>query len=327
MTIDQQWSVFLNQITTRKRNPAKGATLAAYKSYYFNWISPNLGKLELSQLENGEMKRFVSKLAEKNLAAATITAIVNCTKGIIGSAMDDNGNELYPRKWNNEFIDTPPIENQKAPIVTREELEMAILALQKPYDSLVIVLAATGLRIGECLSLKANKDNNSSYWSYNDSKLVITRQLWRGREQSTKTAAGSREVDIPNELNEYLKERFQEGLMFSIRLSTAYQKIKEAGIPGFHSLRRYRCTHLENSNVPRGLAMFWIGHAAKNVHETYLKMDKDIQARKEWCFKAGLGFTIYDSANQKQTLTPACAPAGHQKSESICGQDKLPSHP
>jgi len=47
---------------------------------------------------------------------------VNLTKLIVSSAIDDNGDELYPRKWNNDFIDLPVIENQKQPTFTVEQM-------------------------------------------------------------------------------------------------------------------------------------------------------------------------------------------------------------
>ncbi len=71
-----------------------------------------------------------------------------------------------------------------------------------------------------------------------------------------------------------------------------YDVADRIGVPGYHSFRRFRITHLENMGVPRGMAMFWTGHASRNVHETYIKFERDLQARKEWCEKAGLGFEI-----------------------------------
>ena len=325
MLVKDQWEVYINWLETRKRNPAKGSTISAYRSYARTYILPELGKMELSKLENGAMKKFVAKLAEKNLSPATIAAVTNCVKGIVASAMDDNGNELFPRKWNSSFIDAPPVENQKAPIIQSKALQEALERLREPYRTLIVTLAATGLRIGECLSLRVGV-SEGSYWDYQESKLVIRRGLWRGREQSTKTPAGQREVDIPNDMIEYLRSQFPvdtRQFMFPVRLSTAYNKIREAGIEGFHVCRRFRCTHLENVGVPRGMAMFWTGHAAKDVHETYLKLDKDIQARKDWAFKAGLNFTIPKanrSEDPTQTSKPLDEPKARGRSEEVSCQ-------
>ena len=322
MLVKDQWEVYINWLETRKRNPAKGSTISAYRSYARTYILPELGKMELSKLENGAMKKFVAKLAEKNLSPATIAAVTNCVKGIVASAMDDNGNELFPRKWNSSFIDAPPVENQKAPIIQSKALQEALERLSEPYRTLVIILAASGLRIGECLSLRVGV-SEGSYWDREESKFVIRRGMWRGREQSTKTPAGVREIDLCNELNDHLINRFgdkKEGFLFPVRLSTAYNKIREVGVPGFHSLRRYRVTNLENQQVPRTLVQFWIGHSGKEITDRYCRLDSDKLIRKEWAFKAGLNFPIPKanrSEDPTQTSKPLDEPKARGRSEEV----------
>ena len=38
--------------------------------------------------------------------------------------------------------------------------------------------------------------------------------------------------------------------------------------------------------------MFWTGHAGRDVHDGYVKLGKEIEARKTWAFKAGLNFEL-----------------------------------
>ena len=57
---------------------------------------------------------------------------------------------------------------------------------------------------------------------------------------------------------------------------------------GFHAFRRYRATHLDLSEVPRGIAQFWLGHADKSITDRYIKMQGRIAERRTW-EKAGLG--------------------------------------
>jgi integrase len=300
MTLAEQYEIFLNQLTTRKRNPAKPATIAAYQSYWRTWVQPQIGSLELSAVENGAMKKLVAYLASKQLAPASIQSISQLVKNIVTSAVDDNGNPLHPRKWNSDFIDSPLIQNQKAPIIDRESVEKAIASATGLFKPLYALLAGSGIRISECAAIRIGKAEKGSYWDPERAMLVINTALWRGIEQSTKTTAGTREVDLAPELNEYLKLYFgfeEGGFMFgtegeSLRVRTAYDIIKKDGIPGFHSMRRFRITHLENVGVPRALQMFWTGHSEKSVHTSYIKLDKDIKARKEWCERAGLGFKL-----------------------------------
>jgi integrase len=301
MTIETQYEIYLKQITSRKRNPVKGATLAAYRSYYRNWIHPNIGKLEVSAVENGTMKRLVATLAEAGLSPSTIGGVTNCVKSIVSSAVDDNGNELFPRRWNSDFIDAPIIDPkaQNAPVIAAPAVAKAISQAPSQYAPLFALLAGTGLRISEALALKVGPQPSSSFWDPEQSKLVIRKALYHGVEQATKTAAGVREVDLAPELNEYLlSHAASQGFLFAdtngkpLCVSTAYVAADKAEVPGYHSFRRFRITHLENQGVPRGLVMFWTGHAGKDVHDRYVKLSKDIEARKEWAEKAGLGFKL-----------------------------------
>ena len=163
-------------------------------------------------------------------------------------------------------------------------------------------LPLSGLRINEALALKMGSDAESSYWSPRQSKLVIRKGLYRGQEQSPKTVAGVREVDLAPRINDYLisclKDRPPGDFLFTnhnggpLCLQSVYDAKKELGLPGLHSFRRFRITHLEKMDVPRGLAMFWTGHAAGDVHANYIKLGKDIKARKDWAEKAGIGFEL-----------------------------------
>jgi integrase len=304
MTLAEQYDIYLDRISNRKRRPVKGATLAAYQSFWRTWIGPQLGKLPLKSIENGVMRQFVSHLVQNKLSAASIGNITQVVKGIIASATDENGNELYPRKWNSDYIDLPILDKktQNTPTIDSKGVEKAIFEASSPYTLLFALLAASGLRINEALALRVGLGQKSSYWDPEGSKLVIQTALYRGVEQSPKTTAGVREVDLAPELNEYLKAA--DGLgqtgeyMFRgkdggpMPVNTAYDAKNKLGLPGFHAFRRFRITHLENKEVPRGLAMWWTGHSGRDVHESYIKLDKDIAARKEWVVKAGLGFEL-----------------------------------
>jgi integrase len=249
------------------------------------------------------MKDFVSKLAHEGLAPSSIATISQLVKGIVASATDANGNCLYPRTWNTEFIDAPIVDprSQKAPVIASADVTTAVGEGEGQYGALYALLAVGGIRISEALALKVGPDNESSYWDSRQSKLVIRKSMYHGEAQSPKTAAGVREVDLPLKLNDFLisqigKNRSAGEYLFggkkSLPLPTAYSRAIAAGIPGFHSFRRFRMTHLENQGVPRGLMDFWMGHAGKDVHARYVRLDKDIKARKEWAERAGLGFDL-----------------------------------
>jgi len=309
MTFKQQADIFMTQIQSRRRSPARVSTVRSYRSFLDKWLLPRFGETELSQIENGTAKTVVQKLSEAGLSAASINSIVNVLKQIVASAVDQNGNQLYPRTWNNEFIDLPVVAkaDQDAPTVTPKAIQEALRAAKGQDKALYALLAGTGLRVGEALALMVGPDDGrNSFWSSEDATIRIRTTLSQGRIQSSpKTLAGIRVIDLAPELNLYLckllldGELPSQGLLFHnqtggpVRFNTVRDHLQDAGIDtGFHAFRRFRMTHLDTAGVPAGLARFWAGHSSKDVHDTYVKSGQDIEARKLWAQKAGLGFQL-----------------------------------
>jgi hypothetical protein len=157
--------------------------------------------------------------------------------------------------------------------------------------------------MSEALAIKRGPDDaKGSFWSPEDCLLKIRSQVQYGVEQDPKTEAGTREVDMPKELNSFLLSVLgtEQGLMFKsrnnsfINKTTAYQVAEETGIPGFHSCRRFRVTHLRSCQMPEDILEYWIGHGGgvRTITDRYSKLAQNTTLRKEWVEKAGLGFTI-----------------------------------
>lgn len=295
-TVQEQFNVLYTRLATRRRNPAKPATLAAYGSYYRSHIGPELGRLPLEEVKNGVMKNFVAKLAEKGLAPASISGVSQLVKSIVSSAVDDNGEQMHIRKWNADFVDAPQVNprDQKAPILTPTELTTALAKADEDYLPFFILMGGTGLRVGEAAALKGRPNPVSSYWDRDQAIVYVRTQFQKGKELSPKTPSGIREIDLAPELNDYLKVALPDtsDRLFPIHLGTGYLKLALAGIPGYHSFRRFRLTHLENQAVPMGFIKFWAGHAGSSTTDLYIKLDSEKEARKTWAARAGLGFQI-----------------------------------
>jgi hypothetical protein len=102
----------------------------------------------------------------------------------VASVVDQNGDELFPRKWNSDFIDAPVVEKQNQPSVTSEQIEQAIAKASDADAALYILLASSGLRIGKALALRIGPSETSSYFS--DAAVTVHTSLWRRREQDPK---------------------------------------------------------------------------------------------------------------------------------------------
>lgn len=155
---------------------------------------------------------------------------------------------------------------------------------------LVALLASTGLRINEALAIGCG-----NVWDPEAGTISVSGTLVEGVFQpSPKTKAGKRVVDLTPEVNGLLYSLFanHEGRLFTATERTYRRAFAALGIHGFHSLRRFRITHLQLSNVPESLVKFWAGHAAKDITGRYTKVGGEIAARKDWSEKAGTGFSL-----------------------------------
>jgi len=127
-------------------------------------------------------------------------------------------------------------------------------------------------------------------------------------QQAPKTKNAIREIDLHPSLAEMLRQFIgdrKSGFLFQNRAGkflcqtntlrrSLHPVLKEVGAVkgGFHAFRRFRVTQLRRMHTPGDLIQFWLGHAKQTVTDVYSKLDEDVEFRKEWAEKAGLGFKI-----------------------------------
>jgi integrase len=299
VTFREQAKWFLNYAKTRKRNPIKPSTAASWSSH-LAWINPLLGDIALAAVNNLALKELVCKMSEAGFSPKTMHNYLQVVKMVVASAINDQGEQVYPRKWNHEFIDLPKVSNQRTPIFTAEEMTKIVSKADGQYRVLFAVLGGTGLRIGEALALEVR--------DIADSTITVRQGVWNGIVQSPKTSNSIREIDVPSSLGQLLKDQIgvrQLGFLFqstsgrplsqsNVRNRSLHPILKVLGREkcGFHAFRRFRVTHLRKFRVPEDLLRFWIGHADKSVTDGYSKIREDREFRKDCAEEAGLGFEL-----------------------------------
>lgn len=299
----EQADIFLRRLAARKRNPVKPSTISTYGSRLTAHILPLIGDVPLESFANGTMKDFAQRLGEKGLGSKTILEVVGVVKAMMASAVDGEGNRLYPRVWNHEFIDLPSLGAQKRPSVTPEQLAAAVK--DKRLGVFYAFLAGTGLRIGEATAVRYGWDGVHSGWSPATASVDVRTSLWRGWETEPKTLAGFRLVDLDPRLNELLvaytaKQTLPAGAyLFQSLRGGPLQKsnvrrlsLKKLGIGGFHAFRRFRITRLRELGVPEDIIRYWAGHEGKSITDRYSKLAENIELRQRWAAQAGLGFDL-----------------------------------
>jgi integrase len=298
ITVQVAADAWLTNLETRKRRPAKPATLATFRAYVRAHIGPALGQQDIATIGNAQMREFVAHLAAKKLAPKTIMEVSNAVRQIVASVVDQNGDELFPRKWNSDFIDVPVVEKQNQPSVTSEQIEQAIAKANDADAVLYILLASSALRIGEALALRIGPSESSSYFS--DAAVTVHTSLWRRREQDPKTISAFRTVELAEPAAKRIAEfaKGRSGFLFGNGLppseSAFRDRLSGTAIHGFHALRRFRTTWLRKNRVQEDIIKFWLGHSfgQSDVTDGYSKLAEDAGYRREVAENIGIGFNL-----------------------------------
>jgi len=304
VTFREQAATWLQQMKNRKRKPVAPSTLDLWESALRNWLNPNIGGTPLESIGNLALKNLGVTMVKGGLGASAIRSYTNAVKMVVGSAVNEEGDALYPRKWNHSFIDLPEDKNPKRPKFTSDVVS-GIVAAPQGKQMLVfhLLCAAAGLRIGEGLGIDLKNISPDC------STITICQKAWRGQIHTfLKSDAAKREVDLHSTVAVMLKEFIGErksGLLFCSRTGKQLWQtniLKRSLHPilarlnqpkcGAHAFRRFRLTWLRKNNVPKDLEHFWMGHEDEEVGDVYSKLKEDVAFRKEVAERIGLGFEL-----------------------------------
>jgi len=305
LTMQSAAHAWLSHLQTRRRRPIKMSSAKTFESYIDKWIEPRLGHLEVSCIGVAILRDFVRQLDEAQLSAKSQNELVSCVKAIIAHCADEEGNPLFPasKTWTGERLDLPIVSRseQHTPIVTREEIESALAKSKPMYRCLFALAAGSGLRIGELLSIKLIEDGTSTVFDPAAALIHVRRTLWRNQEQSTKTAAGLRDVEISAELSAFVAEfaGCRNGFLFGngkcLDVTTARDHLDEAigkGI-GFHAFRRFFVSHRRANAMPEDVLKKLLGHTSgSDITSRYNSYGSNSADRRFWVDKVGLGFNL-----------------------------------
>jgi integrase len=302
VTFVEQSKWFLEQSVNRKRNPVKPATAMVWKYTLSKHLVPFFGSQPLATVTNASVRSLVERFYKAGLSPQSIVTYVNLVKLIVASAIDENGEEVYPRKWNSSFIDMPIVANQRRPSFTAEAMSSIVLKAEGPMKVLYALLAGSGLRIGEALGLEVK------HVSACGRVLNIEQSAWQTGIQTPKTTNAFRQVDLTPELAMMVRTQIggkMSGLVFpnsqgnplsqtNLLRRYFHPLLKGLGIPkqGFHGTRRFRATWLRKQMAPEDLIHFWLGHAPNSITDIYSKLSEDVEFRQEVTQRVGLGFSL-----------------------------------
>jgi hypothetical protein len=279
-----------------------------------NWINPAIGDCPISDVNNGVLKKVVAVMVERGLSPKTVENYLQVPKMVVASVVDDDGNEVYPRKWNHDFMDVPLVEKSKQNTPSFSSAVMTGLARWKnPKTRMLFILCgAAGFRISEVLGVEIDKHISSDF------RTIRVQQQARHCKvkERLKTMNAMREVDLHPDvaalLRGFVGDR-KSGFLFASRtgkpLSSSniirrhlHPALKQLGYvnpytgthkAGNHAFRRFRNTYLRNhTTCPEGVYKYWMGHAGKDMSDLYDKIKEDVAFRRHWAEKSGYGFEL-----------------------------------
>jgi integrase len=303
ITFRQQSERWIASLPARKRRPVKPATISGWQDALNARLLPHIGDKLLADVSNKTLRELVEKMSAAGLSAKTIVNYVQVAKLVVASAVDDEGERIYPRTWNHDFIQLPVVrkDRQCRPAVSETDLTNILSNVRKrKYKMLFALLAGTGLRIGEALALRTTD------FGPDCRLLYVRRSLWRKQEQEPKTSNAVRVVDIPEVLASQLRDYASavRGYLFATGQGKPLQQrnvlriLHSAKRVGFHAFRRFRLTWLRKNGAPKDLERFWMGHAPEEVGDLYSKLKEDVAFRHEWAERIGLGFELVHNGPQ-----------------------------
>ncbi len=241
----------------------KPSTANYYQKILRAHILPHFGQQQISAIGRYDVERFLAEQAKK-YSRNTLRGMRVSLGRVLTWAVDCGWLEAnscsgvrLPRASGKRIVRTVLKPDQVVAIVQR---------LHEPYATLVLLLAVTGLRIGEAIGIK---------WSdFDGDVLKIQRRIYEGEADETKTEDSNRSLPIPALLLKRLRALGGQEWIFRSRENTPINPgnalrryirpvVKALGIPlgGWHDFRHTLTTGLLRSGVSPKVVSEILGHS------------------------------------------------------------------
>jgi excisionase family DNA binding protein len=236
-------------------------------------IVPTLGQEPISRLGRFEIELFLASKG-KQYARNTLRELRSSLSRVLSWAVANN------------WIEKNPCHGVKLPHGTGKKITRNVLSpkqvkaiaskLEEPYNTLILFLYCTGLRIGEATGIQ--------WGDFKGKVLNVQRRVYEGKADTLKTEKSKRSLPIPSALHTRLKKLdhvsewvFSSKNLTPVNSGNALKRYirpvaKKLGIPlsGFHDLRHTLATKSINSGVDPKTVSEILGHAnVKITLDTY----------------------------------------------------------
>ena len=182
----------------------KESTAQDYKTLLDRHVLPEFGALPITEINRGKIKDFLLKKANKGYAGSTINHMRNTVSGVLNKALDDEIIQVNPAISLGKYIPKSARGVHIKPL-SAKKLRTLLNTVAEHYPehyTLFLLLARTGMRIGEAVALQWPDINLKKRY------IHVQRSIVRDKV-STPKSGKSRRVDISPQLAEAFKREMQ----------------------------------------------------------------------------------------------------------------------
>lgn len=178
----------------------KASTVEDYRDLLRLHVLPALGDIRIDLITRGKVKDFLLGKINEEYAKSTMNHMKNVISGVLNKAVDD---EVIPRNPAHRLGKLAEVKDptEIADPLEKEELKLLLDTVQTHYPDhypLFLLLARTGLRIGEALALQWGDIDFAGRF------ITVRRSIVRGRISTPKNSK-TRRVDMSKQLTETLQ--------------------------------------------------------------------------------------------------------------------------
>ena len=247
-------------------------TLILYEEILRVHVLPALGDRPLAWLRREEVRAFLQERLA-HLQPKTVATIVACLSSMLAAAVDEGVLRHNPAAGAARHLWRRRDPEPKALLPAEVARLLGVVSRGRHHDAF-LVLARTGLRVGELLGLEAGAVDRAGR------RLRVT-QTWHTRERCLGPPKGgkSRTVDLSRQALTVLEARIGSGrFLFATPAGQPYSRdalgkafrraALAAGLPGYltpHCLRHTFASTLLAAGAPVQYVAAQLGHASIEV--------------------------------------------------------------
>jgi integrase len=245
----------------------KPSTQSSAESHLRRHILPLMGESPLSELTAKKMQTFATTLSDGKRTGKTVENVMLTLSSIL----------RFARKWGYKVPEVPLSDlslprkvKAKVRCYKPEEMARIVSAADEPFGTICLLLAVTGLRIGEALAVRRED------LDFNRKLLQIRHSVYSGKLGTPKSEASIADLPLPPALEIRLKAYLASkhyrpndlGLLFTNRrgLPLSANKLREKKLrpllrsleiplAGFHAFRHGHATLL----IDQGASITTVG--------------------------------------------------------------------